>query len=137
MQHIDISYDSRLSVSELFEALADHNRLSKVFGVPVRRIVDGETELNGVGSVRKIGPGPLGVEETVTELVPNESIGYRITRGGFPIRNHSGRLEFSGNGASGSRVEWTIEFESALPVAGHVLAFVLKQAISLGLKRLG
>lgn len=137
MHRIDITYDSRQSLPDLFAALADHNRLGKVFGVPVRRIRDGQTEPNGVGSVRKIGPGPLGIEETITALEPNESIDYRITRGGFPIKNHRGHIDFSESAGSGSRVEWTIEFDSALPAAGTILGFVLKQAISTGLKRLG
>jgi len=137
MHRIVITYDSRLPLSDLFAALADHNNLGKVFGVPVRRIRDGQTEPNGVGSVRKIGPGPLGIEETVTALEPNESIDYRITRGGFPLKNHRGHIEFSERAGGGSRADWTIEFDSALPVAGSVLGFVLKQAISMGLKRLG
>ncbi len=137
MHRIDIAYDSRLPLPRLFAALADHNNLSKVFGVPVRRIRDGRNEPNGVGSVRKIGPGPLGIEETVTALEPNESIDYRITRGGFPLRNHRGRIDFSEKTDGGSRVDWTIEFDSALPLAGSAVGFVLKQAISTGLKRLG
>lgn len=137
MHRIDITSISRLSLLDLFAALADHDNLSKVFGVPVRRIHDGRTEPNGVGSVRKIGPGPLGIEETVTALEPNESIDYRITRGGFPLKNHRGRIDFAESADGGSRVEWTIEFDSAVPLAGSVLAFVLKTAISRGLKRLG
>ncbi len=137
MHRIDISHTSRLALPDLFDALADHNNLGRVFGVPVRRIKDGEIAPNGVGSVRKIGPGPLGIEETVTALAENESIDYRITRGGFPLKNHRGRIEFADAAGGGSRVEWTIEFDSALPVAGSVLGLVLKQAISKGLKRLG
>lgn len=137
MHHVDIAYSSRLPLAELFEALADHNRLGKVFGVPVRRIRDGQPGPNGVGSVRRIGAGPLGVEETVTALVDRESIDYRITRGGFPLRNHRGRIEFFDSADGGSRVEWTIEFDSALPLVGPVLGVVLRTAISTGLKRLG
>ena len=137
MHHLDITHTSRLPLPELFGALADHNRLGKVFGAPVRRIREGRTEINGVGSVRRIGAGPVVIEETVTALVENESIDYRITRGGFPLRNHRGRIEFAEAAGGGSRVQWTIEFDSALPLAGSVLGFVLKQAISKGLERLG
>ena len=137
MPHVAIAYVSRLSLPDVFEALADHNNLGKVFGVPVRRIRDGQSEPNGVGSVRKIGVGPLGIEETVTALVPNESIDYRITRGGFPIKNHRGRIAFAHGAQGGTRVDWTIEFESRLPLMGPALAFALKTAISTGLKRVG
>lgn len=136
MHRIEITHQSQLPVADLFEALADHNRLGKVFGAPVRRTRDGDTELNGVGSVRKIGIGPLAIEETVTALERNRSIDYRITRGGFPLRDHSGHVEFAPSGG-GSRLDWTIEFGSHLPGAGTVIAFVLERAIRMGLKRVG
>ena len=136
MHRIELTHASPLPLAHLFDALADHNRLGKVFGVPVRRIRDGDTEPNGVGSVRKIGLGPLAIEETVTALERNRSIDYRITRGGFPIRDHRGQIRFSEVG-DGSRVDWTIEFGSHVPGVGAALAFVLEQAIRLGLKRGG
>lgn len=136
MHRIELTHQSQLPVAELFEALADHSRLGKVFGAPVCRVRDGDTELNGVGSVRKIGIGPLAVEETVTAFERDRSIDYRITRGGFPLRDHRGHIAFAGSG-SGSRVDWTIEFGSHLPGAGAVLAFVLERAIRMGLKRVG
>lgn len=125
-----------LPVETLFAALADHNNLSKVLGIPVKRVRDGKTEANGVGSVRKLGIGPLGVEETVTGLAPNRSIQYRVSKGGAPIRNHSGELTFSKT-ATGSRVEWNIGFDCAVPVVGSVVKLVLTKAIGLGLTRIG
>jgi len=125
-----------LPVETVFAALADHNNLSKVLGIPVKRVRDGKSEPNGVGSVRKLGIGPLGIEETVTGLTPNRSIQYRISKGGAPIRNHSGELSFSPT-AKGSRVEWTIDFDSAVPVVGSLVKLVLTKAIGLGLKRIG
>jgi hypothetical protein len=136
MHRIELTHQSQLPLSSLFEALADHDRLQEVFGAPVRRIRDGEGEVNGVGSVRRIGFGPLAVEETVTAFDRNRSIDYRITRGGFPIRDHRGHISFAGTG-NGSRVNWTIEFGSHLPGAGAVLAFILERAIRMGLKRVG
>lgn len=137
MHQIHVSHTSALPVDALFAVLADHNQLSKVFGAPVKRIHAGASELNGVGSVRRIGfGGPLGVEETVTGLSANRSIAYKITKGGAPLKNHSGLLTFAAAG-KGSQVEWTIDFDSSLPLAGHVVGFVLKQVIALGLKRVG
>ncbi|MGQ0529648.1 MAG: SRPBCC family protein [Panacagrimonas sp.] len=136
MHRIQLAHDSRLPLAQLFARLSDHNQLSSVLGAPVRRIRDGKTETNGVGSVRQIGPALLGLEETVTASVPNQSIEYRITRGGFPLKNHLGQLAFSET-AKGSRVEWTIEFDSALPLVGGLIRFTLNQGIGRGLRRLG
>ena len=127
---------SRLSLQELFDTLADHEQLGSVLGVPVRRVQDAQGgDVNGIGSVRRIGFGPLSIEETVTESVPQQLIGYRISRGGFPLRNHSGELRFSPT-AEGSSVQWTIDFDSALPLAGRLVQAVLARAIGRGLRRL-
>ncbi len=135
LQKIQLIQDSRKPVEQLFAALADHNRLGKVFGIPVRRVRDGQGDVNGVGSVRALGIAPLTVEETVTALEPNRSIDYRITKGGGPVRNHRGQLRFS-SFPTGSRVAWTIEFDSPLPLVGPAVKFVLGQGIRLGLKRI-
>ena len=123
-------------VEAIFAELADHNNLKKVFGIPVKRIQDGQGDVNGVGSTRRMGLfHPLAVDETVVAVSPNSSIDYVISKGGYPIRNHHGRLDFSATG-KGSRVQWVIEFDS-LPGVGPVLKFVLGQALGVGLKRLG
>lgn len=134
LQKLEVTQDSAKPVAELFASLADHERLSRILGIPVRRVRDGEGEVNGVGSVRRLGFGPLAVEETVTALKANRSIDYRISRGGGPIRNHRGRLDFHGS-ARGSRVTWTIEFDSRLPFIGPAVRFVLSHGLRRGLRR--
>jgi len=131
---VEVVHASGRPVQELFAELADHARLRRVFGVPVRRIRDGEGELNGVGSVRRMGVGPLAFEETVTAIEPQRSIEYRITRGAGPVRNHRGRLEFASEG-TGSRVTWTIDYDT-LPILGTALQAVLARVIKRGLGKL-
>lgn len=131
---VEVVHASARPVEELFAELADHERLGNVFGVPVRRVRDGEGEPNGVGSVRRMGVGPLRLEETVTAIEPQRLIEYRITRGAGPVRNHRGRLEFSSVG-TGSRVIWTIDYDS-LPIVGTALQTVLARIIKRGLGRL-
>lgn len=133
--HIEVVHESQLSAPELFAALADHERLSRVFGVPVRRIRDGAGDVNGVGSVRAMGVGPLKLEETVTAIVPDREIEYRITRGAGPIKNHRGRVDVASAG-SGSRVSWTIDYDT-LPGVGRAVELVLRRALGRGLKKLG
>lgn len=137
-QHrIDLTHTSTKPVDTLFALLADHNQLGPILGANVRRIHDGKRDVNGVGSVRRITlGGVLSFEETVTAVTPQSRIAYRITRGAYPIRNHAGHLEFHGQG-DGSRVDWHIEFDSALPVAGGLVAGVLKKVIGRGLRKVG
>lgn len=134
-QRIDVVQEFRQPVEEVFAYLADHNNLTKVFGIPVKRVRDGMGDVNGVGSVRSMGFAPLAVEETVVGVVPNQSIDYEITRGGGPITNHHGRLSFTKT-ASGSRVQWSITFDSPLPLVGPVVRQVLKQGLTMGLRKI-
>ena len=136
-QHqVHVSRDFTLPVEDVYALLSDHNRLSRVLGVPVKRIRDAVgDDVNGVGSVRLIGVAPLGIEETVTAAEPNRLIRYRISKGGAPVKNHSGELTFSKT-AEGSRVNWVIDFDSSLPVAGTVVRLALGAAINRGLRRI-
>lgn len=123
-----------MPVEQVFALLSDHNKLGKVLGAPVKRIKDGAGDVNGVGSVRTIGFAPLALEETVVDMVPNESIDYVISKNGGPVLNHYGRLVFSKT-PRGSRVEWTITFES-YPVVGAVIEKALGIGIARGLKKI-
>jgi len=134
-QRIDVVQEFRQPVEEVFAYLADHNNLKNVFGIPVKRVRDGSGDVNGVGSVRSLGFAPLAVEETVVGIVPNQSIDYEITRGGGPITNHHGRLSFTKT-ATGSRVQWSITFDSPLPLVGPVVRQVLKQGLTMGLRKI-
>lgn len=131
---VEVVHASARPVHELFAELSDHERLSRVLGVPVRRVRDGEGDPNGVGSVRRMGLGLLRLEETVTAIEPQRSIEYRITRGAGPVRNHRGRLEFASVG-TGSRVTWTIDYDS-LPIVGGALRRLLSRALERGLGKL-
>lgn len=84
--------------------------------------------------MRRMGLGLLRLEETVTAIEPSRSIEYRITRGAGPVRNHRGRLEFASVG-SGSRVTWTIDYDS-LPIVGGALKRLLSRALERGLGKL-
>ncbi len=132
---LEVTQDYKLPVSTVFKKLSDHNQLGKVLGIPVKRVVDGRSDINGVGSVRRMGLWPVTVEESVIGVVPNQSIDYRISKGGAPLKNHSGKLIFIETG-KGARVLWQINFDSSLPVVGAVVKQVLTQGLRLGLKRI-
>jgi len=121
-------------VEDIFKALADHNNMAKLFGAPVKRIVDGQGDVNGVGSVRKIGFAPMDIHETVRVFEPNARIDYQVTKGGAPMKNHQGQMRFSSLG-QGSRLNWQIDFDMP-PVIGNVVCSVLKAALTKGVRSL-
>ncbi len=136
MQIVQITQESSRAVADLYAALADHDRLGSVLGVPVKRIQDGKSSPNGIGSVRRIGMGPLAIEETVVGAVVDKSIDYKITRGGWPLKNHHGRLVFKALPGGGSQVHWRIEFTAAVPGAAALVKQLLTLAIGRGLRKL-
>lgn len=131
---VDVTHDFSQPVEEVFAALSDHDRLSVVMGVPVKRIREGDDMPNGVGSVRRMGPPVVGLQETVTAIGENDFVEYRISSFSGPVRNHSGRVQFSENDG-GTRVRWTIGFD-APPVLASVIRKSLMVGIGLGLERL-
>lgn len=136
MQIVQLTQESSRSVADLYALLADHERLGGVLGVPVKRIKDGKTEPNGIGSVRRIGAGPVAIEETVVGAVVDKSIDYKITKGGWPLKNHHGRLVFKALPGGGSQVQWRIEFGAAVPGAAVLVRQLLSLAIGRGLRKL-
>lgn len=131
---IMVSHLFKQPVDEVYALLSDHNKLSKLFLIPVRRIADGDDAPNGVGSVRRLGLGPVAVEETVTAAQPNAFIEYRITRNGGPIQNHRGRVDFTEQ-PRGTEVQWTIEFEAPTAIIGSGIRALLENGVRQGLKR--
>jgi uncharacterized protein YndB with AHSA1/START domain len=120
--------------SEVFAYLAEHENLERMFGAKITRVRDGsDGSRNGVGSTRrlKISPFVPAFEETVTEVVPDSLIRYRITRGS-PLREHEGLMRFFQDG-TGTRLAYEISFASVVPGVDRVVAAGLRRTIPRGL----
>ncbi|MDY6815595.1 MAG: SRPBCC family protein [Pseudomonadota bacterium] len=130
---IDETFD--LPRRRVFALFADHHRFGKLLGAPVKRIKDSDqADPNGIGSVRKIGIGPIGLEETVLNFEPETLIEYTVTSRS-PIRNHLGRIRFEDTPGGQTRVHYTISFEDIVPFTGKVVSSALEQGIRRGIKR--
>ena len=132
MQRIEIEHGFAVPVDRAFAYLSEHENLGPLFGARVTRVRDGETSRNGVGSVRSLKVGPLpAFDETVTVVVPNERIEYRITRGG-PLRAHHGVMSLSPDG-TGSHLHYVIEFGAVVPGLDRVVKAMLVRSITANL----
>jgi len=129
--------------TKVFPYFAQHETFGAMAGGPVaaklkfiRRIRLGESlkHPDGVGSVRRIGYGPLGFEETVRSSEPGKLIEYFISKGS-PLKNHLGRIEFHDD-AGGTRVDYVIHFDTKLPGTGPLLKGVLHAMISPAFARI-
>lgn len=135
-QRVHIIHEFRSDPQTVFERLAEHENLGKVFGAHVTRVSDGTDSRNGVGSVRRLKIGPLpAFEETTTTAQPNTLIEYRITKGS-PLSGHWGRQELTPTAGGGTRLNYTIGFDSAVPGLAALVGKVLESAIRKGLPKL-
>jgi hypothetical protein len=137
LQRIEIVHDFPQSVEKIFNWIGDHNNLGEIFfPFTVTRIKDGQGDVNGVGSVRKLSAFPLiPVEETVTQFQANKLIEYKVTSKMAPIKEHLGVMLFeSYNG--GTRLRYTITFKGVVPLLGPALKVGLGQGIKRGLNKL-
>jgi hypothetical protein len=136
VQKIDINMEFRRPVGELFAHLSDHEKMGPIFGTNVKRIRDGKDSLNGLASVRTLNIGPLpSFDETVTAFEIDKLVEYKITRGS-PLKNHKAVMQFYPSGYGGSKLHYTIEFESKIPLLGPIVRAGLENSIRRGLKKL-
>ena len=130
---VHVSHDFAKPPERVFAYMAEHENLGPLFGADITRVRDGDSERNGVNSVRELKIGPLPpLQETVHEFVPGERIVYRITKGG-PLKDHVGVLEFSPTSGGGTHLEYNIRVASAIPGVAPIVASGLTRDISNGL----
>ncbi|WP_336366365.1 SRPBCC family protein [Marinobacter sp. C2H3] len=133
--HIEITETFDVPRQRVFDLFADHHRFGKLLGAPVKRIRDSDqADPNGVGSVRRIGIGPIGLEETVLHFEPGSLIEYTITSRS-PIRHHVGRIRFDDTPDGQTRVHYTIRFEDIVPLTGKLVSSALEQGLRRGIRR--
>lgn len=122
--------------NKVFALFADHQSFGKILGAPVKRIKDSlQADPNGIGSVRKIGFGPVGLKESIINFEPDTLIEYTLISAS-PIRNHFGRIRFSEAQGGQTCVHYTITFNDIIPFSGKVVATALEQAIRRGIRRI-
>lgn len=148
--HAEISAEIRAPIETVFDRLADHNAMGTWLNADIRRTKDSSVTaegVNGTGSVRTLRIfSLLDFDETVVRFEKPRSgvaqgkeakvasIEYKITRGS-PLKNHHGTITLDDAGGKVT-IAWNIIFDMAFPLVGHVVALLLKFAITDGLKKL-
>ncbi|WP_166258478.1 SRPBCC family protein [Marinobacter salicampi] len=132
---IDIDETYSVSRPRAFALFADHRRFGKLLGAPVKRVKDSQqADPNGLGSVRKIGLGPIGLEETIIRFEPDELIEYSITSIS-PLRNHLGRIRFTDAPGGRTTINYSIRFDDIVPFTGKLVHMALEKGIRKGMRR--
>ncbi|QHS10270.1 SRPBCC family protein [Sinimarinibacterium sp. NLF-5-8] len=128
-QHVRI----HAPIEQVFDFFADHKRFITLLGARCTVIQPGTPPPYGLGSVRRMGFGPLAFEETTLTYKPHEQLEYAITRGG-PMRAHRGTIDFRREDDT-TVVDYVIRFEARLPLIGPLIAKALALAWSLNAPR--
>lgn len=132
---IKIDETFSLPCHQVFALFADHETFGRLIGARARRVRDSDqADPNGIGSVRKIGIGPISLEETVTGFEPESLIEYTITSMS-PLKNHSGRIRFHAVSENETRVQYTVDFDDLVPFTGGLVRLALDQALRKGMRR--
>jgi hypothetical protein len=133
---IEIEEKVSVTPTQAFDLFADHRCFGKLLGMPSRRIKDSEqADPNGLGSVRKLGIGPISLEETIIRFEPDSVIEYTVTSLS-PARNYLGRIRFNPTDEGETLVNYCISFESMVPFTGNFMARALERSIRRGIRRL-
>lgn len=132
--HVTESFQA--PINEVFDRLADHNRMGEYMSADIRRTKDSTAAgegVNGTGSVRTLKIlGLSDFDETVVKFVKPGKLEYKITRGS-PLKNHLGIITLKDEGGK-TTVDWNIAFEMGF--GGMIVEFLLKFAVGRGLTAL-
>jgi uncharacterized protein YndB with AHSA1/START domain len=135
-QRVHVTHTYRSDPATVFEALSEHENLSRVMGAKVTRVRDGDASRNGAGSTRRLKIGPLpAFEETVTAAEPNTLIEYTISKG-TPLRAHWGvqRLTLTADG--GTELDYRIGFDAPAPGMAALVGKAITRQLTKGLGNL-
>ena len=137
IQHVHVTHDFASSPAEVFAVMGEHEDLGKIFPAKMRRVRDGDSERNGVGSVRSLKPFglPPAFEETVTKSEPGRLIEYRISKGS-PMTDHLGIIRFEPTAGGGTRLDYRIQFGSRIPGVARLVKAALQASLTKGLPKL-
>lgn len=139
MNAIQVKQEFNAPLETIFELLSKHATYNQVFApVQVVRIKDAADPQrpDGVGSVRKMGIGPVKpLQEQITLLEENQRIEYQIIKNPL-IKHHLGIIEFKSLDSNKTLVTYTIELQARAPFVSKLILAQLKLAITLGFKKL-
>lgn len=139
MNAIQIKKEFNAPVSQVFELLSKHATYNIAFApmqvVRVKDSADPERP-DGVGSVRRMGIGPIKpLQEQITLLEPNQRIEYKIIKNPL-IKHHLGVIEFQDIADNKTLVTYSIELQTRVPFVSKAILAQLKTAIKIGLSKL-
>ena len=139
MQKIHIIQDFDVPRDRVFSFFSQHERMAEIYPGAFKRIVDSNdpSNINGLGSVRRITNFPMLMDEKITRFSDPGLIEYKIVDGAPMIKDHIGIMHFYElDNGSRCRLDYTIEFEGKIPLSGFILKNLLESVVGGGVRDL-
>lgn len=118
MQHVEVQQLIPAPIERVWARYTDHVSWSAWAGMGTVRLArQGVPPPNGVGALREITSFGVTLIEEVLSFEPPRRMTYRIVRGGLPIADHQGEVQFEARDG-GTLITWRCQFTSRLPGLG-------------------
>lgn len=128
----EINRTSNADAATLFQLVSDGARWSD-WAKPVvpssEWVTEGDPAPGGVGAIRKLGLGPLGVKEQTTAYEQDRLHAYALLTPG-PVNNYRGEVRLTPRQEGGTDIRWTGRFEERIPGTGKFAKRALNGLIS-------
>ncbi len=116
---------------EVFRGVADQQRFFRGPGIEYCHVTrDGQSERDGLGSIRDVKASGMRFVEEITAFVPHEQIDYLVVECDLPMIHEGGSIRFRPS-ARGTSLTWESTFTLKIPLVGGLLARMLR----IGLER--
>ena len=139
MQHVSVQQFIPAPPHAVWDQYTDHVSWTHWAGLgKVHLERQGDPAPNGTGCVRIISSAGVSVAEEVLAFEIPKRMTYRILRGGLPIKDHLGEVNFKAQD-EGTLITWRCQFNSRIPGLGgifqRVITYLFRSALR-GLARL-
>ncbi len=110
------------NIETVFGALSDHENYKRFPGVEFSELLEpGALERNGAGALRRVGSGPLVLDERITGFERPEFLSYCIESARpFPMQHEFGEIRLEEEDG-GTRVVWASRGHVGLPLLGSLV----------------
>lgn len=131
--NFQVTKTSSAAPSTLFDLVADGARWSE-WAKPLVQSSSldkpGVGDPNGVGSVRKLGVGKVGVKEETTASEPGKLHAYKLLTPG-PVKNYHAEVRFNARQDGGTDLVWSGTATEVIPGTGKVAAAALSKMLGV------
>lgn len=118
----EVNRTSRADAATLFKLVSDGARWSD-WAKPVvpssAWVTEGDPAPGGVGAIRKLGVGPVGVQEQTTAYEQDRLHAYALLTPG-PVNNYRAEVRFTPRAEGGTDVRWSGSFDERIPGTGKL-----------------